>query len=93
MRNIEKYDTTVLSGSVGDIAGGSMLGDIGAVDGDLDFDSPTAEDLYVAAVALAGDLLGEPPTTASRKIERAALWMARVACNVSGSGSKAGVGE
>lgn len=81
---MKKYDTDVLPGGIGEIAGASLLGDIGAGDGDLDFDPPTPEDLYVAAVALAGELVREEPTRVSRKVERAALWLARVAVERSG---------
>ena len=80
------YDTEILPGGIGEIAGASMLGDIGACDGDLHFDPPTPEDLYVAAVSLASELMREEPTRTHRKIERAALWLARAACEARDGG-------
>lgn len=87
MMTSEPFDVTVLKSPIGEIAGCSMLENLGDMDeGDADFDPPTAEDLYTAAVALASsweeyaaDGLGNHHF--ARAIERVALWLLRMSFN------------
>jgi hypothetical protein len=77
-----QYDIEVFRSGIGEIAGQSWLEGLGGTDDPLEFDPPTAEDIYVAAICLASDITADGISTVhNRKLERVTMWLCRVANN------------